>query len=221
MDILQVERAVAVHLYPLNAATSPSNHPCLPSKACKLTTALGAFRPPLPCMPSLSCRSTKPSFIDAPISQAGMFGDTVEGFAQQFSVVQKQTEAIQHILPRHDAPPFTVAPRARPQFLPRTESTPRPTPACQPAPKWSRKTTNRPTQRCGNLDLLRRWRGQRHSFPGGGPGRESLFHFVSVMVTTFSKKEQFPFPPGSQAHGLTVCDTLPPHSRPRLFLPAA
>ncbi len=86
----------------------------------------------------------KVRFIDAPISQAGLFGDTVEGFAQQFSVVQKQTEAIQHILPWHDAPPFTVAPRARPQFLPRTESTPRPTPACQPAPKWSRKTTNRP-----------------------------------------------------------------------------
>ncbi len=42
----------------------------------------------------------KARFLDAPISQAGLFGDTVEGFAQQFSAVQKQTEAIQHILPR-------------------------------------------------------------------------------------------------------------------------
>ncbi len=42
----------------------------------------------------------KARFLDAPISQAGLFGDTVEGFAQQFSTVQKQTEAIQHILPR-------------------------------------------------------------------------------------------------------------------------
>ena len=37
----------------------------------------------------------KARFLDAPISQAGLFGDTVEDFAQQFSAVQKQTEAIQ------------------------------------------------------------------------------------------------------------------------------
>ncbi len=46
----------------------------------------------------------KARFLDAPISQAGLFGDTVDGFAQQFSAVQQQTEAIQHILPRRDAP---------------------------------------------------------------------------------------------------------------------
>ncbi len=48
-------------------------------------------------------------------------------------------------------------------------------------------------------------------------GREEnlLFRFVSVpplvqgpAVPTFSKKEQFPFPPGSQVHGTTVCDAL-------------
>ncbi len=55
-----------------------------------------------------------------------------------------------------------------------------------------------------------------------------LFRFVSVpplvqgpAVPTFSKKEQFPFPPGSQVHGTTVCDALPPHSRPRPILPVA
>ncbi len=46
-------------------------------------------------------------------------------------------------------------------------------------------------------------------------GREEnlLFRFVSVpplvqgpAVPTFSKKEQIPFPPGSQVHGTTVCD---------------
>ncbi len=61
-------------------------------------------------------------------------------------------------------------------------------------------------------------------------GREEnlLFSFVSVpplvqgpAVPTFSKKEQFPFPPGSQVHGTTVCDALPPHSRPRPILPVA
>ncbi len=56
----------------------------------------------------------KARFLDAPISQAGLFGDTVEGFAQQFSAVQQQIEAIQHILPRRDAP-TTTAPGARPQ----------------------------------------------------------------------------------------------------------
>ncbi len=29
------------------------------------------------------------------------------------------------------------------------------------------------------------------------------------------QSEQFPFPPGSQVHGTTVCDALLPHSRPR------
>ncbi len=61
-------------------------------------------------------------------------------------------------------------------------------------------------------------------------GREEnlLFRFVSVpplvqgpAVPTFSKKEQFPFPPGSQVHGTTVYDALPPHSRPRPILPVA
>ncbi len=51
----------------------------------------------------------KARFLDAPISQAGLFSDTVEGFAQQFSAVQLQSEAIQHILPRLDAP-STAAP---------------------------------------------------------------------------------------------------------------
>ncbi len=55
-----------------------------------------------------------------------------------------------------------------------------------------------------------------------------VFLFVSVpplaqgpAVPTFSKKKQFPFPPGFQVHGPTVCDLLPPHSRPRPIMPAA
>ncbi len=105
-------------------------------------------------------------------------------------------------------------------------------PASQPGPKSSRKSTKRP------------WRGQPGdvgvcSFsgdgensaapsPGRGRGGESSVSFVSVpplvqgpAVPTFSKKEQFPFPPGSQVHGTTVCDALPPHSRPRPILPVA
>ncbi len=107
----------------------------------------------------------KARFLDAPISQAGLFGDTVEGFAQQFSAVQQQTQAIQHILPRHDAP-TTAAPGTRPQSVRRRGRPPellrprlnrhldrlvlplagdrRPPPAFQPSPKSSRKSTKRP-----------------------------------------------------------------------------
>ncbi len=42
----------------------------------------------------------KACFLDALVSQAGLFNDTVEDCVQQFSAVQKQTEAIQHILPQ-------------------------------------------------------------------------------------------------------------------------
>ncbi len=62
--------------------------------------------------------------------------------------------------------------------------------------------------------------------PVEGHEENLLFHFVSVpplvqgpAVPTFSKKEQFPFPLGSQVHGTTVCDALLPHSRPRPILP--
>ncbi len=143
-------------------------------------------------------------------------------------------------LPRRDAL-STAAPGARPQSArrrgrppassrvapPQAELIPWPVrrasrrraapPASQPGPKSSRKSTKRP------------WRGQPGdvgicSFsgdgensaapsPGGGPGGESS---VSVL-----KKEQFPFPPGSQVHGTTVCDALLPHSRPQPILPVA
>ncbi|KAI2658852.1 ORF V: Enzymatic polyprotein [Labeo rohita] len=56
----------------------------------------------------------KSRFLDAPISQGGLFGDTVEDFAQQFSAVQKQTEAIKHILPRRDIPTMSAGPQPPP-----------------------------------------------------------------------------------------------------------
>ncbi len=164
----------------------------------------------------------KARFLDASISQGGLFGDTVEGFAQQFSAVQEQTEAIQHILPRRDAP-STAAPGARPQSArcrgrppassraapPQAESTHRPVrrasrrraapPASQPGPKSSRKSTKRP------------WRGQPGyvgvcSFsgdgensaapsPGGGPGGESSvsFCFCSQRYPPSQRKSNFLF----------------------------
>ncbi len=66
----------------------------------------------------------KARFLDAPISQGGLFGDTVEGFAQQFLAVQQQTEAIQHILPWRDAllrPPERLRPRLNRHLARRVE----------------------------------------------------------------------------------------------------
>ncbi|KAI2657747.1 ORF V: Enzymatic polyprotein [Labeo rohita] len=56
----------------------------------------------------------KSRFLNAPISQGGLFGDTVEDFAQQFSAVQKQTETIKHILPRRDIPTMSAGPQPPP-----------------------------------------------------------------------------------------------------------
>ncbi len=54
----------------------------------------------------------KVQFLNAPVSQTGLFGDAVESFAQQFSAEQKQTEAIKHIMCRRK--PVASTPAAAP-----------------------------------------------------------------------------------------------------------
>ncbi len=54
----------------------------------------------------------KVRFLNSPVSQTGLFGNAVENFAQQFSAVQKQSEAISHILPRRSAVASTLPPAA-------------------------------------------------------------------------------------------------------------
>ncbi len=54
----------------------------------------------------------KVRFLNSPVSQTGLFSDAVENFAQQFSAVQKQSEAISHILPRWSAVASTPPPAA-------------------------------------------------------------------------------------------------------------
>ncbi|KAI2665879.1 Transposon Ty3-G Gag-Pol polyprotein [Labeo rohita] len=75
----------------------------------------------------------KTRFLNAPVSQAD---DTVEDFAQQFSAVQKQTEAISHILPRRVTPskspgalPQPARRRGRPPAAPKKQEQPAPSPA--------------------------------------------------------------------------------------------
>ncbi len=71
----------------------------------------------------------KHRFLDSPISQAGLFGEAVEDFAQQFSAAQKQTEAFRHILPRRSAAVSTPPPGCSPSVC----SSPR-APSCLPPP---------------------------------------------------------------------------------------
>ncbi len=90
--------------------------------------------------------SDKMRFLNAPVSQTGLFGDAVENFAQQFSAAQKQTEAIRHILPRRAAAASIRPPVAAPQS---TRRRGRP-PAATPAPTPTQQTQQPPAkQRCG------------------------------------------------------------------------
>ena len=77
----------------------------------------------------------KVRFLNAPVSQTGLFGDAVESFAQQFSAAQKQTEAIRHILPRRAAAASTRPPAAAPQPARRRGRAPASAPAPAPQPQ--------------------------------------------------------------------------------------
>ncbi|KAL1260343.1 hypothetical protein QQF64_008170 [Cirrhinus molitorella] len=95
----------------------------------------------------------KARFLDAPVSQAGLFGDTVEDFAQQFSAVQKQSEAISHILPRRSAskPPGARPQAARRRGRPPAAAAPAPPPAPPAEPK-----TSQPGRRASRRDSAAR-----------------------------------------------------------------
>ncbi|KAI2661975.1 hypothetical protein H4Q32_007693 [Labeo rohita] len=104
----------------------------------------------------------KVRFLDAPISQAGLFGETVEEFALQFSTVKKQTEAIKHILPRRVASSSPAPPRQQPPPAPcrgrpptRAAQDPRPAgPAAAPAPRSSSRRKVAPSARARPLRTL-------------------------------------------------------------------
>ncbi len=139
----------------------------------------------------------KVSFLDTLISKAWLFGDTVEDCAQQFSAVQKQTEAT-HLAPAWcSAPPQSKTQSACRRGRPPVPSRVREQVSSGSAPCWiisrrvephagawcplcsswppisSREAMKRPwhrqNRRCGSLLDFRRWRGQRHS---SSPRRE-------------------------------------------------
>ncbi len=145
----------------------------------------------------------KHRFLDSPISQAGLFGDAVEDFAQQFSAAQKQTEAIRHILPRRSAavstpPPAAAPPSARRRRRPPAASTSAPArPQQQPSQRLQHGAGRRkaaqpasaPAKPVKRQGRRRPWDGRPGApgscssgdgdsttpSPGGGPGGEFLF----------------------------------------------
>ncbi len=127
----------------------------------------------------------KARFLDTPISKAGLFSNAVEGFAQQFSVAQKQTEVIEHILPWRDAPSATVTPGNRPLSARRRGSPPASSRATPPRAK----STSRPACRtsCRSAE---------------GRVENLMFHFISVAAgpcasgTHFLKERAISFSSG-------------------------
>ncbi len=84
--------------------------------------------------------SDKHRFLDSPISQAGLFGEAVEDFAQQFSAAQKQTEAFVTSCCLHPtagcSPSVCSSPRA-PSCCLHLRSSSATTAACTTAAAWS------------------------------------------------------------------------------------
>ncbi len=152
----------------------------------------------------------KERFLNAPVSQTGLFGDAVENFAQQFSAAQKQTEAIRHILPRRAAAASTRPPAAVPRSTRRRGRPPAAGPAPaqlmqQPPAKQRRGAGRRaaappvqaPAKPGGKCRSKRPWDGRPRDgdvcssgdgerttpSPGGGPGGESFVSFSATGLT--------------------------------------
>ncbi|KAL0175185.1 hypothetical protein M9458_031153, partial [Cirrhinus mrigala] len=144
----------------------------------------------------------KARFLDAPISQSGLFGETVEEFAQQFSTVKQQTEAIKHILPRRAASAGPAQPTQQPPPVPRrgrpptrTAQAPQPAgPAARPA---QRSSTRRKVAPPARPQATKNPHGQPREGGSSDLGRalDSASTRLSATrrtATTWSMKEQFP-----------------------------
>ncbi len=160
----------------------------------------------------------KVQFLNAPVSQTGLFGDAVESCAQQFSAAQKQTEAIKHIM-RRRKPAAASTPAAAPQPARRRGrppvAAPAPTPRQQPSTVRRRGAGHRqdaqpvqaPARPGGKRKCKRPWDGRPRDgencssgdgdrttpSPGGGPGGESFvsFCFCSAAGPAASGTQNF------------------------------
>ncbi|KAL0166051.1 hypothetical protein M9458_037895, partial [Cirrhinus mrigala] len=291
-EVPQVERAIAMHLCPQNAA-SWRGRPRLPSRACKFSSALvakayvasGQAASALHAMAILqvyqakvlkdlhegvpdpellhelrsatdyALRATKVTaqalgramstmvvqerhlwlnlkarFLDAPISQTGLFGETVEEFAQQFSTVKQQTEAIKHILPRRAASAAQLSRRSNLRLSPAEEDPlrgwlrPRNLPVLQPDPPNGPALVGRPLRTHVRLRSVPETGSPEkedhltcpdpHSTRGRALDSASTrLSATQQTATTWSMKEQFPSSLG------TVYSTSDPLLNGRMLFP--
>ncbi len=155
----------------------------------------------------------KARFLNAPVSQTGLFGDAVENFAQQFSAAQKQTEAIRHILPRRAA---AASPLPPPPLLRSRRSSLQPSSAVEPAagqpPRPSRPPPNQaasveasgPETDDPGMEMFALLEMVNAPLPPPEEGRAEnlLFPFLPLasrsVVPKTSTKEQFPLSLGPQ-----------------------
>ncbi len=133
----------------------------------------------------------KARFLNAPVSQTGLFGDAVENFAQQFSTAQKQTEAIRHILPRRAAAASTRPPALPPPPppLPRSRrSSLQPSSAMEPAAGQPPRPSRPPPNQAASVEAS----GPETDDPG---------------MEMFALREMVNAPVSFSATGLTVSGT--------------
>ncbi|KAL0149536.1 hypothetical protein M9458_055063, partial [Cirrhinus mrigala] len=95
----------------------------------------------------------KVPFLDAPVSPTGLFGPTVEGFAERFSAAQKRSQAMRHFLPKCSS---SAAASGRPKSAPPQQPV-KPAPAAaaalaqpakpEPRQRYGKRGRSRPTLR--------------------------------------------------------------------------
>ncbi len=230
--IPQVERAVAVHLCPRNAATW-RNRPRLPSKACKLTAALaakaysaaGQAASALHAMAILQVHQAKAlKQVHEGSTDPGLMQElrTATDFALRATKVTARSlgkaMSTMVVQERHlwlnlaemkdvDKARFLDAPISQGGLFGEPLAGERRPPRPSQAP--SRPGSRRSGPDAGNPEMLEFALSQETARtapllpPVEGREENLLFRFVSVpplvqgpAVPTFSKKEQFPFPPG-------------------------
>ena len=96
----------------------------------------------------------KVRFLDSPISQVGLFDDTTENCAQQFSADQEQMEEVRHILPAAAInPPLVVVPppARRPPAAVQVPAGPQQQPSLRPQRRASRRQATQPVSDTAKL----------------------------------------------------------------------
>nr|XP_055053865.1 protein NLRC3-like [Misgurnus anguillicaudatus] len=188
------------------------DRPALPSRACRHSSALtesayqacGEAASAIHAMALLQERhlwlcladmrdADKTRLLNAPVSQAGLFGEAVEDFAQQVSATQKQTEALANIMPRrHLSLPLAegVLQRRPPPFLigavleseePAVSSLPRPL-----SPLSLVESENLSGPEMGDLEVegvALREMVNAPLPPGGGPGHQRQSGVTDGLIT--------------------------------------